>query len=374
MIFTFLVRFWAVVALAGFSIAELSSELKSKQYYDHIIEAVNSGGNHWQAGHNFEVEELSTRYNTLAGTFTEDELLNSKLKTTLDNDEDDDDDDDDVEVVGKNGLESTTAESDTVQCPHGKGVVNAKEVDSASDGFDGRVEWKHCPTVNQIWNQGACSSDWAIAAASAIADRICIATNGSFTLPISPERPLACCKSCGWGCRKGYPAEVWKYWAKKGLVTGGQYKSNEGCQQYSINPHRGSVVTPRCRKRCFNKKYDKTYRADIVKGKHIFQLWCPGCTGGQVKNHGPVTASLAVFEDFLFYKSGVYHHVHGKRIGSLSVRILGYDMDQNNVSYWIAANSWGTSWGENGFFKIRRWVNECAIESSITGGSVRLSR
>ena len=32
------------------------------------------------------------------------------------------------------------------------------------------------------------------------------------------------------------------------------------------------------------------------------------------------------------------------------------------AEYWIAANSWGPDWGEAGFFRIRRGVNECGIE------------
>ena len=40
----------------------------------------------------------------------------------------------------------------------------------------------------------------------------------------------------------------------------------------------------------------------------------------------------------------------------------------NGNKYWLAANSWGESWGEKGFFRIRRGVNECGIESSAVTG------
>ena len=33
----------------------------------------------------------------------------------------------------------------------------------------------------------------------------------------------------------------------------------------------------------------------------------------------------------------------------------------------IAANSWGTDWGENGYFKIVRGSNECSVENQVVG-------
>eukprot|EP00701_Giardia_intestinalis_P001120 XP_001704944.1 Hypothetical protein GL50803_6369 [Giardia lamblia ATCC 50803] len=37
------------------------------------------------------------------------------------------------------------------------------------------------------------------------------------------------------------------------------------------------------------------------------------------------------------------------------------------MDYWIARNSWGEEWGENGYFKIIRGSNECGIESHSQG-------
>uniref|UniRef100_A0A8D9FGK9 Glyceraldehyde-3-phosphate dehydrogenase n=1 Tax=Cacopsylla melanoneura TaxID=428564 RepID=A0A8D9FGK9_9HEMI len=33
---------------------------------------------------------------------------------------------------------------------------------------------------------------------------------------------------------------------------------------------------------------------------------------------GPVTTNMILFEDFLTYNSGIYHHVHGKRLGHIT--------------------------------------------------------
>ena len=38
------------------------------------------------------------------------------------------------------------------------------------------------------------------------------------------------------------------------------------------------------------------------------------------------------------------------------------------TEYWIVANSWSPAWGEDGFFRILKGVNECGIESQPVAG------
>jgi cathepsin B len=47
--------------------------------------------------------------------------------------------------------------------------------------------------------------------------------------------------------------------------------------------------------------------------------------------------------------------------------VLGWGTE-SGTDYWLVANSWGTSWGENGFFKIRRGSDECGIEDQAVAG------
>ena len=84
---------------------------------------------------------------------------------------------------------------------------------------------------------------------------------------------------------------------------------------------------------------------------------------------GPIAVSFEVYPDFQHYKSGVYHHeselfdgFNPWEITNHVVLVVGYGSDDGQ-DYWIVKNSWGSSWGEDGFFRIRRGNDECGIES-----------
>lgn len=48
--------------------------------------------------------------------------------------------------------------------------------------------------------------------------------------------------------------------------------------------------------------------------------------------------------------------------GAHSVEVIGYD-EENGKKYWLVKNSWGSSWGDNGYFKIIRGIDNCGFES-----------
>jgi aminopeptidase C len=51
------------------------------------------------------------------------------------------------------------------------------------------------------------------------------------------------------------------------------------------------------------------------------------------------------------------------------VKIIGFG-EQDGTPYWQVANSWGSTWGMNGFFRILRGSDECSIESQCVTGAV----
>lgn len=94
----------------------------------------------------------------------------------------------------------------------------------------------------------------------------------------------------------------------------------------------------------------------------------------ELVSNGPVVVGFEVYPDFLQYAGGIYHHTGITNSRELrfnpfeetnhAVLVVGYGMDRDSgEKYWIVKNSWGKSWGEEGFFRIRRGNDECGIES-----------
>lgn len=70
-----------------------------------------------------------------------------------------------------------------------------------------------------------------------------------------------------------------------------------------------------------------------------------------IYEQGPCAYGMVVYDDFFrYYRSGVYRYSSGARLGNHAILIVGYDDSQN---CWICRNSWGTEWGERGFFRIQ---------------------
>lgn len=65
--------------------------------------------------------------------------------------------------------------------------------------------------------------------------------------------------------------------------------------------------------------------------------------------HGPLVICIFFWQDFFSYRGGVYKHRWGSRAGGHVVTIVGYD---DSEECWIVKNSWGTKWGEDGWFRM----------------------
>jgi len=80
---------------------------------------------------------------------------------------------------------------------------------------------------------------------------------------------------------------------------------------------------------------------------------------------GPIETCFDVYADFMNYTSGVYIQHSNDFLGGHCVKVLGWGVD-GTTPYWLAQNSWGPTWGMNGFFMIG--TNQCGFDSGFIAG------
>lgn len=204
--------------------------------------------------------------------------------------------------------------------------------------FDWTEKMADC--IHPIHNQGNCGSCWAFSAASVVADRCCIFKEDKGWL--SPQELVSCDKRNS-GCSGG-----WEYW-------GLDYVAQNGLVPEACYPYLGRNSA--CPNKCVDGSDWKAAHVCKCKAK----VECQGATKMKACIlTGPVTAGMWVYNDFLHYKSGVYHwNRQGGRLGGHAIRCIAFsDAPEPN---WKCANSWGEGWGEKGFFRIG--VGEVGIDT-----------
>merc|ERR1740117_1915948 len=101
----------------------------------------------------------------------------------------------------------------------------------------------------------------------------------------------------------------------------------------------------------------------------------------EVMKNGPIVVSFEPSDDFMMYSGGIFMQPHVDVPAPLlrshtewqkvdhAVLLVGWG-EENGQKYWLVQNSWGTDWGEAGFFRIARDINDSGIESQAEGAEV----
>ncbi|XP_058076196.1 cathepsin B-like protease 3 [Magnolia sinica] len=231
--------------------------------------------------------------------------------------------------------------------------------------FDARTAWPQCSTIGRILDQGHCGSCWAFGAVESLSDRFCI--HFGMNISLSVNDLLACCGfMCGEGCEGGYPIRAWNYFVRHGVVTEecDPYFDDVGCSHPGCTPE---YPTPKCVKKCQVK--NQLWKESKHFSVNAYRIDSdPYNIMAEVYKNGPVEVSFTVYEDFAHYKSGVYKHITGGVMGGHAVKLIGWGTSDDGEDYWLLANQWNRSWGDDGYFKIIRNTNECGIEEDVVAG------
>ena len=208
-------------------------------------------------------------------------------------------------------------------------------------------------------DQGQCGSCWAFSATGALEGQHFGKTKQLVSL--SEQNLVDCSGKFGnMGCDGGLMDAAFQY-----------IKANEGIDTETSYPY--EARDGKCR---FNKANvgatDTVSRAaknDVASGLLLLQGFVDIKTQNEtdlqlaIATVGPISVAIDASQDsFQFYRSGVYNEPacstteldHG-------VLAVGYG-EQGNEQFYIVKNSWGTTWGNQGYILMSRNAkNQCGI-------------
>ncbi|KAM4699519.1 dipeptidyl peptidase 1-like isoform 2-T2 [Discoglossus pictus] len=207
--------------------------------------------------------------------------------------------------------------------------------------------------VSPVRNQGSCGSCYSFATMGMLESRIRVFTSNNQQPILSPQQVVSC-SNYSQGCDGGFP-----------YLIAGKYGQDFGIVAESDFPYTGRDSP------CTLK--DDYYRYFTAEYHYVGGFY-GGCNEAYMKYElvlgGPIAVAFEVYGDFMHYRGGIYHHTglqdrfNPFELTNHAVLLVGYGTDsKTGEKYWIIKNSWGESWGEKGYFRIRRGTDECAVES-----------
>ncbi|GIL69750.1 hypothetical protein Vretimale_10232 [Volvox reticuliferus] len=235
--------------------------------------------------------------------------------------------------------------------------------------------WCHVDGVNYCtanWNQHIpyyCGGCWVHGSLSMIQDRLKIKKKAkSPDVMLSRQTLLNCAAFEGYGngCDGGDTVDVFSYMAEFGLP-------DEGCMTYNATDHTKFPGHKHCpvEGQCLNcmpiDGVDTCWPIERPV-KYYLNAWgnldkSVEAMMSEIYYRGPITCGIACPDDFTWhYKGGIYKDTSGDTELDHDVEVVGWGVE-DGVKYWIVRNSWGTYWGEMGFFRVERGVNALQIES-----------
>ena len=214
--------------------------------------------------------------------------------------------------------------------------------------------------ITPIKNQQQCGSCYSFAMLGTLETLIKLDQNDpDFEIDLAEQYLVSCGPS---GNRSGYDYGgcIGNYTDYVCAFLGNTGAPDESCFPYDDVQQEGSE--PSCGNACSDveSRVYKISSYSFIDSGGIGYVPSPEDIKAVLVNK-PVPCGFLVYEDFQNYTGGVYEPLPSQvSLGGHLVYVVGYDDSQ---SCWIVKNSWGTGWGESGFFKIA--YNQTS-ESSLT--------
>jgi len=203
-------------------------------------------------------------------------------------------------------------------------------------------DWRNQGAVTGVKDQGNCGCCWAFSTVAIVEGAYYVKYKRS---PAQySEQQLVNCDNTNNACNGGNMVDGLNYIKRAG-----------GLARMSTFPYRAS------KQACTFKSSQGVIR---VAGLNQINGSESSIKDALVR-YGPLGAAVDS-TNLQFYSSGIYTCNGGVNVNH-AITIVGYGVDKSGL-YWIIKNSWGTSWGMNGYFYLRS--GHCGINEYIVAGTV----
>jgi cathepsin F len=239
-------------------------------------------------------------------------------------------------------------------------------------------DWRDHGAVSPIRDQGGCGSCWAESAIGNMEGQHFLVNKLSTIVPLSTEQILEC-DEFDTACYGGWPSGAYK-----SVIEAGGLASHED-YPYRWNGQTICLANQTFNETCGDGMCDDpplTNWCDISceakKHKKVAKIhgWASLSEDEDemakiLATHGPISVAIDASGGgmgFLFpwlksYKSGVANPKKCTE-DALDHAVLVVGMGEDNgQKYWIIKNSWGSSFGENGFFRLLRGESKCGVNT-----------
>lgn len=239
-------------------------------------------------------------------------------------------------------------------------LVPLVAVASMPDAFDSRTQWPECtsPVRDSGDRQsGGCASEWAMTAAQTLQTNLCV---------LGKQAPVLSAAEVG-SCNPKVANLLCTNWITD---TAWYYVDQFGLHEEDCLPYTGRCVSPGICQDCRNASEagcctNASAASDVHKCPVPSSTW-NGDDGLKqaIVQGGATQVTITMMADLWSYTGGIYNPMPGPpERAELAIKLVGWGREDGEF-YWIAENTWGPNWGENGYFRVTNNAGSHFIQMS----------